>query len=119
VSRRRALTHVRSARRIFGGPPSLIHYRSYFSAAYDNLKQAISKALVDINMLHGASVATPLSVESGCGAKDDSFWSKFCDLPDVGLDTAAVARAWNAARTGVQELLAAKQAAPLERMDYR
>ena len=38
------------------------------------------------------------------------------DLPDVGLDTAAIARAWDAARTAVKGQLTAKQAAPLERM---
>jgi wobble nucleotide-excising tRNase len=44
------------------------------------------------------------------------FWSRFCDLPDVAVDTAAVARSWNAAHAAVQGLLTAKQAMPLERM---
>ena len=36
-------------------------------------------------------------------------------MPEIGLDTAAVLRAWNAARDALRDLLLAKQAAPLER----
>lgn len=42
------------------------------------------------------------------------FWSKFCEVPQVALDTAAIARAWNAARAAIRSVLQAKQAAPLE-----
>ena len=84
------------------GSSLIDHYRSYFSASYDDLKRAISKALVDINMSHGASVATAFERGIRVWGERRQFWSKFCDLPDVGLDTAAVARAWDAARTAVQ-----------------
>ena len=92
------------------------HYRSYFSTAYDDLKQGISKALVGINMSHGAGVATAFERGIRVWGEQRQFWSQFCDLPDVGLDTAAIARAWDAARTAVKGQLTAKQAAPLERM---
>jgi wobble nucleotide-excising tRNase len=91
------------------------HYRAYFSASYDDLKQAIGHALSGINASHGANVATGFERGIRVWGERRQFWSKFCDLPDVALDTAAVARAWNAARSAVQRLLAAKQAAPLER----
>jgi wobble nucleotide-excising tRNase len=44
-----------------------------------------------------------------------AFWSRFCDVPEVQIDTARVVRAWNAARDAVVAALNAKQAAPLER----
>ncbi len=100
-----------------GGSPLVAHYRAYFSAAYEELKRAITKAIGDLDSGHGG--ATPAAFERGVRVWGErrQFWSKFCDLPDVGLDTAAIARAWQAARDAVRSLLAAKQAAPLERME--
>ena len=92
------------------------HYRAYFSAAYEELKQAITHAAGRINVSHGANVATAFERSIRVCGERRQFWSKFCDLPDVTLDTATVARAWNAARDAVKSLLTAKQAAPLERM---
>jgi wobble nucleotide-excising tRNase len=92
------------------------HYRSYFSTAYGDLKQAIGDTVTSVNVAHGADVATAFERGVRVWGERRQFWSSFCDLPEVGIDTAAVARAWNAARTAVQRLLAAKQAAPLERM---
>jgi wobble nucleotide-excising tRNase len=92
------------------------HYRAYFSASYDDLKKAIGNALGGIDALHGANVATAFERGIRVWGERRQFWSSFCDLPDVALDTAAVARAWNAARGAVQRLLAAKQAAPLEQL---
>ena len=40
----------------------------------------------------------------------------FAELPEIDIDTAAVARDWNAARDSVLEQLRAKAAAPLEPM---
>jgi wobble nucleotide-excising tRNase len=96
--------------------PLVDHYRAYFSASYDDLKQAIIRALGDIHIRHGANVATAFERGIRVWGERRQFWSRFCDLPDVALDTAAGARAWNAARAAVQELLAVKQSAPLDRI---
>lgn len=92
------------------------HYRAYFSSAYEDLKREIGQTLADIDATHGGAV--PAAFERGVRVWSErrQFWSKFCDVPDVGLDTAAAARTWNATRDAVRGLLAAKQAAPLERM---
>jgi hypothetical protein len=45
------------------------------------------------------------------------FWSRFCDVPEVTIDTATIVRDWRAAREALVEQLAAKQVAPLERLD--
>ena len=92
------------------------HYRSYFSSAYDGLKRAIDTTASSINATHSSDVATAFERGIRVWIERRQFWLRFCDLPDVVVDTAAVARAWNAARASVQRMLSAKQAAPLERM---
>ena len=42
------------------------------------------------------------------------FWKAFSPIPDMHVDTAAVVRAWTAARESVLEILRAKAASPLE-----
>ena len=98
------------------GSPLIGHYRAYFSAAYEDLKREISQALADLNTIHGGPI--PAAFERGIRVWGErrQFWSRFCDVYDVELDTAAIARTWNTARDAVRELLQAKQAAPLERI---
>ncbi len=99
------------------GSSLVAHYRAYFSAAYEELKRAITKAVGDLDSAHGGAV--PAAFERGVRVWGErrQFWSKFCDLPDVNLDTTAIAWAWHAARDAVRGLLAAKQAAPLEAIE--
>ena len=92
------------------------HYRTYFSAAYEDLKRAIGQSLKGIDEAHGGGVPTAFERGIRVWGERRQFWSKFCDVPVVTLDTAAVARAWNAAHMAVHGLLSAKQAAPLEQM---
>jgi wobble nucleotide-excising tRNase len=98
------------------GSPLVEHYRAYFSSAYEDLKRVIGQVLTGINTAHGGGI--PAAFERGVRVWSErrQFWSKFCDVPDIGLDTAAIARAWNAARDAVWGLLTTKQAAPLERI---
>ena len=44
------------------------------------------------------------------------FWKAFTPIPDIHVDTAAVVRAWTAARESVLEILRAKAVSPLEPM---
>jgi wobble nucleotide-excising tRNase len=99
-----------------GGSPVINHYRAYFSAAYADLKQSVSDALIDVNRSHGRDVPAAFERAVRVTGERRQFWSRFCDIPDVALDTAAIARDWRAARDAVAAALSAKQAAPLERM---
>ena len=47
-----------------------------------------------------------------------AFWSRFCDVPEIQVDTASIVRTWNAARDAVVAALSAKQASPLERHTF-
>lgn len=100
------------------GSALIDHYRSYFSAAYSELKQAVGKEVSDVGRTHGAGVATAFERSVRVWVERRQFWARFAELPAIEIDTAAIARAWNAAGTAVQSLLAAKQAAPLERLQF-
>jgi wobble nucleotide-excising tRNase len=97
------------------GSALIAHYRAYFSAAYRELKQEIANALESVRRTHAGDVPAGFERAVRVAGERRSFWSRFCQVPDVGIDTAAVVRAWNVAREAVNALLDAKQAAPLER----
>jgi wobble nucleotide-excising tRNase len=97
------------------GSALIPHYRAYFSAAYGDLKQAILDALASVRRAHAGDVRAGFERAVRVAGETRAFWSRFCEVPEVGIDTAAVVRGWNAAREAVNAALAAKQAAPLER----
>ena len=100
-----------------GGSALINHYRGYFSAGYEDLKRAIADALDKVRTEHGGAVPAAFERAVRIWSERRQFWVKFCEVPEVGLDTAAVLRAWNAARDALRDLLVAKQAAPLERFE--
>ncbi|MEW5982602.1 MAG: AAA family ATPase [Acidobacteriota bacterium] len=93
------------------------HYRTYFSDAYVDLNRMVSQALDTIDRAHGADVPSAFERWARVTAERGRFWATFCDVPDVRVDTAAVARDWQEARRAIRGALVAKQAAPLESLD--
>lgn len=98
------------------GSPVINHYRAYFSEAYADVKRTVSEALAANNRAHGGEVPAAFERAVRVAGERRQFWSRFCDVPDLTLDTAAIARDWRTAREAVAAALTAKQAAPLERM---
>jgi wobble nucleotide-excising tRNase len=96
------------------GSPVINHYRAYFSTAYAGLKRRVSDALADINRTHGNEAAFERAVRVAIERRQ--FWSRFCEVPEIVVDTAAIVREWRSAREAVAAALVAKQAAPLEPM---
>lgn len=94
----------------------IAHYRAYFSDAYADLKRAVSDSLAAVTRTHGGDVPAGFERAIRVAVEGRQFWSRFCEVPEITLDTAAIARNWRAAREAVVAQLAAKQAAPLERM---
>lgn len=96
------------------GSPLLAHYRAYFSAAYEEMKRDIEYQVRDLPITHGGAAA--LAFERGVSEADRrrTFWNSFLTVPEVGVDTVALAGLWIAAQEAVAKVLAAKQAAPLE-----
>jgi wobble nucleotide-excising tRNase len=98
------------------GSPLIQHYQAYFSEAYDGLKSAITQTGQGINTTHGGEVPAAFERAVRVAAQGRTFWNAFTDVPEVEVDTAAVLRAWTAARDSVLTALRAKAAAPLEFM---
>jgi wobble nucleotide-excising tRNase len=92
------------------------HYREYFSAAYSSLKQRISAALEETNQTHGNDRPAAFERAIRVAVERRQFWSRFGDIPEISVDTAAIVRDWRMARETVAAALTAKQASPLERM---
>jgi wobble nucleotide-excising tRNase len=97
------------------GSQLINHYRAYFSAAYRDLKQEIADARESVRREHAGDVPAAFERAVRVAGERRVFWSRFCQVPEVEIDTATVVRAWNAAREAINEALAAKQSAPLER----
>jgi wobble nucleotide-excising tRNase len=99
------------------GSPVMQHYRAFFSDAYGALKRTVSNTLGAVNRAHGGDVSAGFERTVRVAVERRQFWSRFCDVAEVTLDTAAVVRDWRAARDAVIAQLAAKQTAPIERME--
>lgn len=98
------------------GSPVIAHYRAYFSAAYVDLKRRISEVLAGVNRTHGGDVPAAFERAVRVARERRQFWSRFCEVPEVVIDTAAIVGDWRAAREAVTAALTAKQAAPLDSM---
>ncbi|RXT54875.1 hypothetical protein B6S44_14845 [Bosea sp. Tri-44] len=94
--------------------PVIDHYRAFFSEAYALLRQALAAQREGINAAHAGEI--PAAFERNVRILEErrQFWRQFIRLPGLQLDTAAIARAWRAARDAVLQLLARKQGAPLD-----
>jgi wobble nucleotide-excising tRNase len=92
------------------------HYRAYFSQAYEDLKLAIRQTGVAIRDTHAGDIPSAFERDIRTAVQAHEFWNDFAELPEIEVDTAAIARQWNTAREGVLEQLRAKAAAPLDRM---
>lgn len=94
--------------------PMIRHYRAYFGEEYASLKRDVSSALAALDQIHDREVPAGFERTVRFAIERRQFWSRFCEVPDVTLDTAAIVRDWQLARKALASQLAAKQAAPLE-----
>lgn len=98
------------------GSALIAHYRSYFGATYRDFKQEITDALESFKRTHAGDVSTEFERAIRVAGERRAFWSRFCEVPDVDIDTAPIVSSWNSAREAVRAALVAKQAAPLEKL---
>ncbi|MCL6550293.1 MAG: AAA family ATPase [Acidothermus cellulolyticus] len=97
------------------GSALIAHYRAYFSAAYRELRAEIAEMLAEIQRTHFGDVHAEFERAVRVAGETRAFWSRFCNVPEIRVDTAQVMRTWTAARDAVTAALGAKQANPLER----
>jgi wobble nucleotide-excising tRNase len=99
------------------GSPVIRHYQAYFSDAYRGLKNEVSDTLAAINRTHGGDALASFERALRVAGERRQFWSRFCNVPDLKVDSANIGRDWRAAADGIEQALTAKQATPLERMN--
>ena len=92
----------------------IAHYRAYFSQEYTRLKQDVSRLINDIDHNHADGKQVEFERAVSTLMQSRQFWSIYCDVPTVEINSAAIVDSWNAARTAVGEQLQAKRGAPLE-----
>lgn len=98
------------------GSNLIAHYRAFFSQAYEELKASIRQMRIAVRDSHGGDIASAFERDIRTAVQTHEFWRDFAELPQIEIDTAAIARLWNAAREAVLGQLRSKAAAPLEPM---
>jgi wobble nucleotide-excising tRNase len=99
------------------GSTVIQHYQAYFSDAYRGLRAAINETGQAINATHGGEMLAAFERAVRVTGETRTFWKAFTDIPEFNVDTAAILRAWAAAREAVLGTLRTKAAAPLDRME--
>lgn len=94
--------------------PLIRHYQAYFSEIYEALKAAIKETALGVAAAHSGEIPAAFERSVRVAAESRGFWRAFTDVPDIAVDTAAIAHAWGAAREAVLTALRAKAGAPLE-----
>lgn len=96
------------------GSPLIVHYQAYFSAAYTELKEGISTTIRDIAAAHSGEIRVAFERTIRVAEQTQQFWKRFTDVPEISIDTAAIALAWKEAFEVVSQVLHTKQSSPLE-----
>lgn len=99
------------------GATIIQHYQAYFSEAYTQLKSDIRGLGQGIAADHGGDAMAGFERSVRDASETRDFWKRFTSIPDTHIDTAAVVRAWTAAREAVLGILRAKASAPLEPLE--
>lgn len=97
-----------------GGSPVIGHYRAFFSGAYRELQRNISGAAGALNQTHPDNVPANLERSVRLLGERRQFWSRFVELPVLGIEPAAIIEGWQTARAGIAALVAQKQSSPLD-----
>ena len=92
------------------------HYRAYFSEGYAQLKRDVADLVGNINRSHAGGTQAAFERAVGTVRQTGQFWTTYCDVPQIDIDTEAIARDWKAATETVAGLLQTKQSAPLEQV---
>lgn len=97
----------------------VVHYSSYFSQEYSNLKRSTNEALTNVaTALGGDALATFLRQAQDIQDKA-RFWSGFAHIEPSNLDAGAIQASWQETRQCLSQALERKQSAPLEVIQLR
>lgn len=90
------------------------HYREYFSTQYAALKDTIYQNIQDEEKQHGGDAHTAFERAVRIIGERRQFWSEYCDVIEVSIDTEAIIDAWKTAHLEVGTALLDKNDKPLE-----
>lgn len=99
-------------------------YRAYFGEAYAALKAQVARAIEDVERFHGTGSSGDFDSSAAferairVTVERRQFWSRFAEIPEIVIDTAAIASARGEAQAAVLTALRSKQDRPLERMEF-
>lgn len=96
------------------GSPLITHYQVYFSAVYTELKEAISTVVRDVFTAHSGEIQATFERTVRLTEQTQQFWKSFTVVPDISIDTAAIALVWKEAFECITSILQAKQSSPLD-----
>jgi len=96
--------------------PVLTHYRTYFSNAYGELKETVTRARMALEDTHDHNASVSFERAVGVMYDRQRFWSQFCEIPHASIDTETIVKDWRVAFDMVKAALEAKAMAPLDPM---
>jgi wobble nucleotide-excising tRNase len=89
------------------------HYWAFFNNEYRELRQTIANLTTTISRDHSGDAAASFERSVRVLGERQQFWSRFCELQILHVESAATVRDWHAARDALLQLLALKQSAPM------
>ncbi len=93
--------------------PIFDHYRAYFGQAYGELQSQLTAAYTQVTKELDGDALAGFERQVQTAEQRLRFWSQFTAVPDVRVDTSAVASAWQAVRDAILAAISAKRADPL------
>lgn len=94
--------------------PLVTHYRAYFSDSYTSLKTEIDRAIYNVKASSSADAVGSVARIANTNDERVTFWSRFCELPRLALDSEALSREWVQAGEALLRVLESKKVAPLD-----
>ncbi|MCG3132771.1 MAG: hypothetical protein FLDDKLPJ_03637 [Phycisphaerae bacterium] len=95
------------------GSPIFAHYRAYFGDAYRRLQTDLASAQITWETTLRGDALAGFERQVKTAEDRQRFWSAFCTVPAIGIDTTAVAQAWQHVRDRLLAALRTKRADPL------
>jgi wobble nucleotide-excising tRNase len=89
------------------------HYRAYFGEAYKRLQAELAATQTRLETTLAGDALAGFERQVSTAEERQRFWSSLCAVPEIELDTTAIAREWQTVRIGLSLALKAKRADPL------
>ncbi len=96
----------------------LSHYRAYFSDAYADHHRSITEIMSNVDRILGGDSLAAFQQRLTQQIDRHRFWAQFHELQAIDLDPQQIAESWQHARDQLLRLARAKQATPLEIIDF-